>query len=93
MVSAGANLAEVVKALNALGATPADLMSILQSMKVAGALRPELETNRLWLMNSNTTSGIANSALASTDTGGRPTPIPSKGSRKPRSSSTRSSRR
>ncbi|MEM5338647.1 flagellar basal body P-ring protein FlgI [Paraburkholderia azotifigens] len=43
MVSAGANLAEVVKALNALGATPADLMSILQAMKAAGALRADLE--------------------------------------------------
>ena len=43
MVSAGANLADVVKALNALGATPADLMSILQAMKAAGALRADLE--------------------------------------------------
>ena len=43
LVSAGANLAEVVKALNALGATPADLMSILQAMKAAGALRADLE--------------------------------------------------
>jgi flagellar P-ring protein precursor FlgI len=42
-VRAGANLAEVVKALNALGATPADLMSILQAMKAAGALRADLE--------------------------------------------------
>ncbi|NYH17640.1 flagellar basal body P-ring protein FlgI [Paraburkholderia bryophila] len=43
MVTAGANLADVVKALNALGATPADLMSILQAMKAAGALRADLE--------------------------------------------------
>ncbi len=43
LLSAGANLAEVVKALNALGATPADLMSILQAMKAAGALRADLE--------------------------------------------------
>ncbi|MDE1181229.1 flagellar basal body P-ring protein FlgI [Paraburkholderia sp.] len=42
-VNAGANLADVVKGLNALGATPADLMSILQAMKAAGALRAELE--------------------------------------------------
>jgi flagellar P-ring protein precursor FlgI len=42
-VRAGANLADVVKALNALGATPADLMSILQAMKAAGALRADLE--------------------------------------------------
>jgi flagellar P-ring protein precursor FlgI len=43
MVTAGANLAEVVKALNTLGATPADLMSILQAMKAAGSLRADLE--------------------------------------------------
>jgi flagellar P-ring protein FlgI len=43
LVSAGANLADVVKALNALGATPADLMSILQAMKAAGALHADLE--------------------------------------------------
>jgi flagellar P-ring protein FlgI len=42
-VRAGADLADVVKALNSLGATPADLMSILQAMKAAGALRAELE--------------------------------------------------
>lgn len=39
----GANLAEVVKALNALGANPMDLISILQAMKAAGALRADLE--------------------------------------------------
>lgn len=42
-VKGGANLADVVKALNAMGATPADLVSILQAMKTAGALRAELE--------------------------------------------------
>ena len=42
MVS-GANLNDVVKALNAIGATPQDLLSILQAMKAAGALRAELE--------------------------------------------------
>lgn len=42
-VKAGANLAEVVKALNALGANPMDLISILQAMKAAGALRAEIE--------------------------------------------------
>ena len=42
-VRSGANLAEVVKALNALGATPMDLVSILQAMKAAGSLRAELE--------------------------------------------------
>ena len=43
MISAGASLADVVKGLNALGATPADLISILQSIKAAGALRADLE--------------------------------------------------
>lgn len=39
----GANLAEIVKALNTLGANPQDLIAILQAMKSAGALRAELE--------------------------------------------------
>jgi flagellar P-ring protein FlgI len=39
----GASLSEVVKALNAIGATPLDMQTILQSMKAAGALRAELE--------------------------------------------------
>jgi flagellar P-ring protein precursor FlgI len=42
-VPKSANLADVVKALNALGANPADLVSILQALKAAGALRAELE--------------------------------------------------
>jgi len=42
-VKAGANLADVVKALNAIGANPQDLIAILQAMKTAGALRAELE--------------------------------------------------
>ncbi|EXI92217.1 MAG: Basal body P-ring protein [Candidatus Accumulibacter sp. BA-94] len=42
-LKAGVSLAEVVKAINALGAGPQDLMSILQSMKAAGALRADLE--------------------------------------------------
>ena len=42
-LKAGANLADVVKAINALGANPQDLISILQAMKSAGALRAELE--------------------------------------------------
>jgi flagellar P-ring protein precursor FlgI len=40
---AGTKLADVVKALNALGATPQDLLAILQAMKAAGALNAELE--------------------------------------------------
>ncbi|MDD4927316.1 MAG: flagellar basal body P-ring protein FlgI [Methylotenera sp.] len=39
----GANLSDVVKALNAIGATPQDLVAILQAMKAAGSLRAELE--------------------------------------------------
>lgn len=39
----GANLNEVVKALNAIGATPQDLLAILQAMKASGALRAQLE--------------------------------------------------
>jgi flagellar P-ring protein precursor FlgI len=40
---AGTQLADVVRALNALGATPADLLAILQAMKTAGALKAEIE--------------------------------------------------
>ena len=43
MVKAGASLGEVVKALNAVGASPQDLLAILQAMKAAGALKAELE--------------------------------------------------
>lgn len=38
-----AQLSDVVKALNALGATPQDLVSILQAMKTAGSLKADLE--------------------------------------------------
>jgi len=40
---AGTKLADVVKALNALGATPQDLLAILQAMKSAGALNADIE--------------------------------------------------
>ena len=40
---AGARLADVVKALNTLGANPSDLLAILQAMRSAGALKAELE--------------------------------------------------
>ena len=40
---AGTKLADVVKALNAMGATPQDLLAILQAMRTAGALRAEIE--------------------------------------------------
>ncbi len=42
-VNASANLNEVIRALNVLGATPMDLMSILQAMESAGCLRAKLE--------------------------------------------------
>ena len=42
-LKAGARLSDVVKAINALGANPQDLVSILQAMKAAGALRADLE--------------------------------------------------
>lgn len=39
----GATLMDVVEAVNAVGATPRDLISILQAVKEAGALHAELE--------------------------------------------------
>lgn len=42
-VSGGASLADVVKALNALGANAQDLVAILEALRAAGALRAELE--------------------------------------------------
>jgi flagellar P-ring protein precursor FlgI len=42
-MSAGAQLSDVVNALNALGATPQDLLAILQAMRSAGALNAEIE--------------------------------------------------
>jgi flagellar P-ring protein precursor FlgI len=38
----GATLGDVVRALNVLGATPRDIITIMQSLKAAGALRAEL---------------------------------------------------
>ncbi|WP_269778481.1 flagellar basal body P-ring protein FlgI [Sulfuriferula plumbiphila] len=43
MLKGGASLADVVRALNAIGATPQDLLAILQAMKAAGSLHAELE--------------------------------------------------
>jgi flagellar P-ring protein precursor FlgI len=43
LLKGGASLSEVVKALNSIGATPQDLLSILQAMKSSGALRADLE--------------------------------------------------
>ena len=42
-IDASPQLTDVVKALNALGATPQDLVAILQAIKAAGALNAELE--------------------------------------------------
>lgn len=42
-VPAAAELSEVVKSLNALGASAQDLIGILQALKAAGALKAELE--------------------------------------------------
>jgi len=39
----GASLMDVIRALNTLGASPQDLITILQALKSAGALRAELE--------------------------------------------------
>ncbi|WP_058913551.1 flagellar basal body P-ring protein FlgI [Entomohabitans teleogrylli] len=44
-VNTSADLNSVIRALNTLGATPGELMSILQSMKSAGCLRAKLEAN------------------------------------------------
>lgn len=43
MVQEGADLSEVVKALNSLGTTPQDMISILEALKAAGSLRADLE--------------------------------------------------
>lgn len=42
-IPAAAQLSDVVRALNALGATPQDMLGILQAIKAAGALNAELE--------------------------------------------------
>jgi flagellar P-ring protein precursor FlgI len=39
----GRTIGDLVRALNAIGVTPRDLITILQSMKAAGALQGELE--------------------------------------------------
>lgn len=39
----GVTLGEIVRALNTLGVTPRDLISILQALKASGALRAQLE--------------------------------------------------
>jgi flagellar P-ring protein precursor FlgI len=41
----GATLQELVEGLNALGATPRDLISILRTLQSSGALAADLEVN------------------------------------------------
>jgi flagellar P-ring protein FlgI len=41
-VGGGANLSDIIKAINAIGATASDLVAILEALKQAGALRAEL---------------------------------------------------
>ena len=43
LLKSGVTIAQVVRALNALGVTPRDLMTIFQSLKAAGALQAKLE--------------------------------------------------
>jgi flagellar P-ring protein precursor FlgI len=43
LVESGVSIGEVVKALNALGVSPRDLIAIFQALKAAGALQAELE--------------------------------------------------
>jgi flagellar P-ring protein precursor FlgI len=43
LVESGVSIGELVKALNALGVSPRDLISIFQALKVAGALQADLE--------------------------------------------------
>ncbi len=43
LVKSGVSIGEVVRALNALGVTPRDLIAIFQALKAAGALQAELE--------------------------------------------------
>jgi flagellar P-ring protein precursor FlgI len=42
LVREGASIGEVVRALNALGVTPRDLIGIMQAIKASGALQAEL---------------------------------------------------
>ena len=42
MFDPGVNLTDIVDAINAVGATPSDLVAILEALKVSGALRAQL---------------------------------------------------
>jgi flagellar P-ring protein precursor FlgI len=43
LLSEGASLGEVVKALNAIGVSPRDLITVFQAIHASGALQAELE--------------------------------------------------
>jgi len=43
VVDSGVSIGDVVRALNALGVSPRDLISIFQAMKASGALQAKLE--------------------------------------------------
>ncbi len=43
LMESGVSIGDVVRALNAMGVSPRDLISILQALKAAGALQAELE--------------------------------------------------
>ncbi|MFK5954409.1 MAG: flagellar basal body P-ring protein FlgI [Desulfobacterium sp.] len=43
LINGGSSIDQLVKALNAIGITPRDLITVLQAMKAAGALQAELE--------------------------------------------------
>jgi flagellar P-ring protein precursor FlgI len=43
LVESGVSIGEVVRALNALGVSPRDLIAIFQALKAAGALQAELQ--------------------------------------------------
>jgi flagellar P-ring protein precursor FlgI len=42
-MESGASIGEIVRALNALGVTPRDLISIFQALQAAGVLQAKLE--------------------------------------------------
>jgi flagellar P-ring protein precursor FlgI len=43
LLESGVSIGDVIKALNALGVSPRDLIAIFQAIKAAGALQAELE--------------------------------------------------
>jgi flagellar P-ring protein precursor FlgI len=43
LMESGASIGEIVRALNALGVTPRDLISIFQALQAAGVLQAKLE--------------------------------------------------